>query len=93
LSWRRNQLLILRFPGRFLLIASLKRRGISMNVSVFTVAIIRANPCKLYQQIPGTFWSCYIFYYSSEMNHREYWFLLTLVGSLLTSLCWQNWVV
>jgi hypothetical protein len=63
LPWTRNQLLVLHFPGRSLLTASLRRRRVSMWISLFTVAILQilpANSCKIYQQIPGTFRSYYV---------------------------------
>jgi hypothetical protein len=34
LSWRRNQLLVLHFYGRFLLTASLRRRSVSMYIFI-----------------------------------------------------------
>jgi hypothetical protein len=52
LPWRRNQLLALRYSGRFLLTPSLRRRRISLYF--FNHSSIS---CKLYQQILGTFWS------------------------------------
>ena len=39
LSWKRNQLLILSFGGHFLLTASLRRRKISMWISLLKVAV------------------------------------------------------
>jgi len=39
LSWRRNQLLVFHFGGRFLQTASLGRWRMSMYISLFTVAI------------------------------------------------------
>jgi len=62
LSWMRNQLLVLNFSGRFSVIASLRRRRISVYISLFTVLRIPwcSNCCKLYQRIPGSFWSYYI---------------------------------
>jgi len=39
LSWRGNQPLLLHFSGRFLLIASVRRRRISVHVALFTVTI------------------------------------------------------
>jgi hypothetical protein len=39
LLWRRNQLFVLHISGRFLLAASLRRRSMSMYISLFTVAI------------------------------------------------------
>jgi hypothetical protein len=39
LSWRRNQLLVLRFSGRFLLTASLRGRRVSIYISLFTIVI------------------------------------------------------
>ena len=39
LSWNRNQLLNSHFPGRFLLTASLRRRRMSMYISVIIVAV------------------------------------------------------
>jgi len=49
LSWRRNHLLTLHISGRFLLTASLRRRRLSMYISLFTVAIPVncTNSCKL----------------------------------------------
>jgi hypothetical protein len=38
-SWSRNILLVLHFSGRFLLAASLRRRKLSMCISLFTIAI------------------------------------------------------
>jgi hypothetical protein len=38
LSWKRKRLLVLHFPGSFLLVASPQRRRISMYLSLFTVA-------------------------------------------------------
>jgi hypothetical protein len=55
LSCRRNQLLVLHFSGLLVLTASISRRGMSMYISLFTVA----HSCKLYQRIPGTFRSCF----------------------------------
>jgi hypothetical protein len=39
LSWRRNQMLVSHFSGRFLLTASQRRRRMSKYISLFTVAI------------------------------------------------------
>jgi hypothetical protein len=39
LSWKRIQLLVLHFAGRFVLTAFLTRRRISVHISLFTVAI------------------------------------------------------
>ena len=39
LPWSRNQMLVLRFSGRFLLTTSLRRRRISLYISLITVAI------------------------------------------------------
>ena len=61
LSWRRNQTLVLCFPRLFFLTAFLRRRMVSIHISLFTV-ILPANPCKLYGRIPGTFW-CYHIYH------------------------------
>jgi hypothetical protein len=62
LSWKRNQLLVLHFSGNFFLTVSLRRRRKAMYISLFTV-VMRAKSCKLYQRIPGTSWSYYVFYY------------------------------
>jgi len=39
LFWRRKQLLVLHFSGRFLLTASLRRRRMSLYINLFTVTI------------------------------------------------------
>jgi hypothetical protein len=69
LSWSRNQILVLHFYGHFLLTISLRRRRNSMCIYLFTV-IMRENSCKLYQRIPGTFWSYYVFYYYWNLQLR-----------------------
>ena len=59
LSWRGNQLMVLHFWGRFLPTAYLKRQRMPMYFYLFTVFLLQQS-CKLYQRIPGTFWSCYV---------------------------------
>jgi hypothetical protein len=49
LSWRRNQLLVLRFSGRFLLTASLRRRRILLYISLITAAIPASYTSKFWE--------------------------------------------
>jgi len=58
---------VLHFSRLFLLTTSPRRLRISVCISLFTVAIpllILANCCKLYKEIPGTFWSYCVLYFS-----------------------------
>jgi len=48
-----NQLLVLHFSGRFLLIASLRRQ----RMSIYIFFITGSNSCNLYQQIPVNYTS------------------------------------
>jgi len=57
LSWRRNELLVLHFSGRFLLPTSLRRRRMLMYSYLFTVIISHV----LYQRIPGKYRSYYVY--------------------------------
>jgi hypothetical protein len=53
-SWGRNRLLVLHFSGRFLLTAFLRRRRMSMYISLFTVLHkfpSCSSSCKLWQWI------------------------------------------
>ena len=58
LTWRRNQLMVLHFSGRFLLTAPLRRQRMSMHNPLFTVLQkfpSCSNSCTSYQRIPGKF--------------------------------------
>jgi hypothetical protein len=39
LSWRRNQLLVLHFSGRFILKVIIRQRRMSVHISLFTVLL------------------------------------------------------
>jgi len=58
LSWRRNQLLVFYFSGRFL---PDRNHEATKDISVHFFIHSR-NSCKLYQGISGTVWSYYLLY-------------------------------
>ena len=60
LWWRRNQTLVLQFSGRFLLTTSLRRRRISLYISLFTVAVPAKYTSKFWELFEATAYIDYV---------------------------------